>query len=94
VSLPAEAGLLAMAAMNSPAFVAICIGVTECHRLGTTMVDTDWTEVNYLCHCSLLLFNLASSILSFHQTVNQKKKGVVFLQHPQKTPRERIGLSV
>jgi len=23
-----------------------------------------------------------------------KKKGVVFLQHPQKTPRERIGLSV
>jgi len=26
--------------------------------------------------------------------VPEKKKGVVFLQHPQKTPRERIGLSV
>jgi len=24
--------------------------------------------------------------------VPEKKKGVVFLQHPQKTPRERIGL--
>jgi hypothetical protein len=74
MSLPAEAGLLAMAAMNSPAFVTICISMTECHRLGATMIDTDWTEVDYLCHCSLLLFNLASSIRSFYQSVNQRKK--------------------
>jgi hypothetical protein len=74
MSLRTIAGFLAMTAMDSPSVVAISIGVTECHRFTASMIDTDWTKVDYLCHCSLLVFNLASSIRSFYQTVNQRKK--------------------